>query len=211
MAADATMKMVLQEAMLLIHDADGHVQPTIGSLVVEDGCIARIELGPNVDFGEESFDRIIDCRGKIVSPGFISTHHHLWQTQLKGMYGNHTLIEYLPTGLVGGALYSPEDAFWGELGGAMEAIDAGTTTVVDHSHLNPGSDYRKFVPFFLSLFLSFFLPFLSLFFFSPFLFLSRLHTREVTNISAHQKPKLPSKPFSLRASAQYTVTYPNAP
>jgi cytosine/adenosine deaminase-related metal-dependent hydrolase len=42
----------------------------------------------------------IDCTGKIISPGFIDTHHHLWQTQLKGRHANHTLLEYYPTGML---------------------------------------------------------------------------------------------------------------
>lgn len=33
------------------------------------------------------------------------------------------------------AHYTPEDVFWGELGGCLEALDAGTTTVVDHAHV----------------------------------------------------------------------------
>lgn len=32
--------------------------------------------------------------------------------------------------------YIPEDVFWGELGGCLEALDAGTTTLVDHAHVN---------------------------------------------------------------------------
>jgi cytosine/adenosine deaminase-related metal-dependent hydrolase len=34
-----------------------------------------------------------------------------------------------------GSLYSPEDAYLGNLGGAVEALDSGITTIVDHSHI----------------------------------------------------------------------------
>ena len=30
--------------------------------------------------------------------------------------------------------YQPTDSFWGQLSGCLEALDAGTTTVLDHSH-----------------------------------------------------------------------------
>ncbi|KFY08504.1 hypothetical protein V492_06171 [Pseudogymnoascus sp. VKM F-4246] len=30
--------------------------------------------------------------------------------------------------------FTPEDIFWGQLSGCLEAIDAGTTYVLDHSH-----------------------------------------------------------------------------
>jgi cytosine/adenosine deaminase-related metal-dependent hydrolase len=32
--------------------------------------------------------------------------------------------------------YTKEDIYWGQLGGCLEAINAGTTTVFDHSHVN---------------------------------------------------------------------------
>lgn len=32
--------------------------------------------------------------------------------------------------------FTPEDMFWGQLAGCLEAIDAGTTYVLDHSHGN---------------------------------------------------------------------------
>ncbi|KAF5008656.1 hypothetical protein FDECE_5068 [Fusarium decemcellulare] len=37
--------------------------------------------------------------------------------------------------------YTKEDIYWGQLGGCLEAIHAGTTTAVDHSHINcfPGA------------------------------------------------------------------------
>lgn len=35
-----------------------------------------------------------------------------------------------------GELHSPNDVFWGQLGGALECLEAGTTTVLDHAHIN---------------------------------------------------------------------------
>ena len=34
------------------------------------------------------------------------------------------------------SVYSAEDVFWGQLGGCLEMTHAGTTTVVDHAHIN---------------------------------------------------------------------------
>ena len=47
------------------------------------------------------------------------------------------------SGILQSSNYSPHEVFWGQLAGCMEAIDAGTTTVVDHSHLNYSPDHRK--------------------------------------------------------------------
>jgi hypothetical protein len=41
------------------------------------------------------------------------------------------------------SLHSPADFFWGQLGGCLECLDVGTTTVVDHAHLNYSPDHSK--------------------------------------------------------------------
>lgn len=38
-------------------------------------------------------------------------------------------------------VYTPKDMFWGQLGGALEAINAGTTFVLDHAHGNQSNDH----------------------------------------------------------------------
>ncbi|TDZ48408.1 5'-deoxyadenosine deaminase [Colletotrichum trifolii] len=111
---------LLKGGVLLVHSDDGKVVPQRSDLLIEGNRVSQI--GDNIDTSGQDV-QLIDCQGKIVSPGFISTHRHVWQTALKGPF------------------YTAEDAFWGELGGALEAIDGGTTTVVDHSSLNMGPDF----------------------------------------------------------------------
>lgn len=56
------------------------------------------KIGKDIEVPEGA--TAIDCRGKIVSPGFIDTHHHLWQTQLKGRHMHEALLEYMVAGTV---------------------------------------------------------------------------------------------------------------
>ncbi|TVY89695.1 hypothetical protein LAWI1_G004575 [Lachnellula willkommii] len=76
---------------------------------------------------------VIDCSDTIISPGFIDTHRHLWQTQLKGKYGDDLLSDYITRGYLAGSFYEASDVQLGELSGALESIDAGTTTIVAYS------------------------------------------------------------------------------
>ena len=73
----------------------------------------------------------------------MDTHHHVWQSLLKGRHADQMLMEYLPEGNFTSSMHSPEDTFWGQLAGCMEMIDCGTTSVVDFSHINYSPEHSK--------------------------------------------------------------------
>ncbi|OCL01990.1 Metallo-dependent hydrolase [Glonium stellatum] len=131
--------LLLKGGTALIHDTSDHVKAIKTDILIEGNKIAKIEpeisASPTVE--------VIDCTDKIVSPGFIDTHHHLWQTQLKGRHADELLLDYMITGNAQSSNFTPADFFWGELGGCLEAISAGTTTVVDHAHLNYSPEASK--------------------------------------------------------------------
>lgn len=39
--------------------------------------------------------------------------------------------------------YTPADTYWGQLSGCLEAIHAGTTTVLDHAHIAYSAEHGK--------------------------------------------------------------------
>ncbi|KAI3056821.1 hypothetical protein CBS147353_11128 [Aspergillus niger] len=55
-------------------------------------------------------------------------------TQLKGRHAEEGLVAYMVTGNMMSYAYTPTDIYWGQLSGCLEALNAGTTTVLDHSH-----------------------------------------------------------------------------
>ncbi|MCX7174483.1 MAG: amidohydrolase family protein [Proteobacteria bacterium] len=83
---------------------------------------------------------IIDGRGRIVIPGLINAHMHTWQTCLRGVAANWTLLEYFRQVHAGLAtLFTPEDIYLSTLAGALNQINCGCTTLVDWCHNNPTS------------------------------------------------------------------------
>lgn len=65
----------------------------------------------------------------------------VWQTQLKGRHANQSLMEYMASGNFVSKIFTPEDVFFGQLGGCLEMIDCGTTTVADYAHVNISAEH----------------------------------------------------------------------
>ncbi|VUC23058.1 unnamed protein product [Clonostachys rosea] len=131
---------VLKGGTVLLHDEDDRVKPRTVDVLIQGSVIVKIEC--NI----ESVDaEIIDCSDSIISPGFVDTHHHVYQTQFKGVHADQTLAEFAAHGTSGNFIakyFSPSDVFWGQLSGCMEMVDGGTTTVVDYAHVNPSLEYN---------------------------------------------------------------------
>lgn len=88
--------------------------------------------------GVLSADTVIDATGFILVPGFVNAHMHTWQTALRGIASNWTLLEYFRHMHAGMATrFTPEDIRIGTLAGALNQLNCGTTTLVDWCHNNP--------------------------------------------------------------------------
>src|SRR5581483_1687878 len=108
-----------------------------GDILVEGSRIASIAPSIRADGAE-----IIDAGGMIALPGFVDSHRHTWQSLLRATAVDWTLAQYF-AGIRGvmGRLYTPDDMFVANHLGALEAIDAGITTLYDWSHNNNSPDH----------------------------------------------------------------------
>jgi cytosine/adenosine deaminase-related metal-dependent hydrolase len=92
-----------------------------------------VEIAPDLHCPDAT---VIEARDGIVLPGFVDTHRHVWQTQLRTVATDWSLFDYFTQmRLLYSAFYEPDDVFLGNHVGALEALDAGVTTVVDHCHI----------------------------------------------------------------------------
>jgi 5-methylthioadenosine/S-adenosylhomocysteine deaminase len=85
---------------------------------------------------------VIDAPGAIVIPGLVNAHQHTWQTALRGMAGDWTILEYFRHVHAGLATrFGPEDIYIANLVGALNQVNCGTTTLMDWCHNTPTPDH----------------------------------------------------------------------
>jgi 5-methylthioadenosine/S-adenosylhomocysteine deaminase len=123
--------LLLKSGIVVTQDPELGVLPT-GDVLVEDGRIAAV--APDITAEAET----VDCAGHFVLPGLVNAHMHTWQTALRSVAANWTLLEYFRHVHAGLAtMFEPADIHIATLAGALNQIDHGVTTLVDWAHNNP--------------------------------------------------------------------------
>jgi cytosine/adenosine deaminase-related metal-dependent hydrolase len=103
-----------------------------GDVLIRDGAI--VAVGPGLSTSNADAE-VIDCKGRLVIPGLVDTHRHVWQGAIGAFTPQMTGVGYGPAVLNGiSTRYEPEDIFAGTLWGALQALDAGITTIADWAH-----------------------------------------------------------------------------
>ena len=121
----------------IIVSMDEKIGELTGDVLIEGDRIAAV--APALFSTSAAADaEVIDASGQIVIPGLINAHMHTWQTGLRGVAANWTLLEYFKHVHAGLAtVFKPEDIGIANLVGALNQINCGTTTLVDWCHNNP--------------------------------------------------------------------------
>lgn len=127
----------LHNATLLTGDPK---EPVIekGSVLIRDKVIAVVAKG---EADHPHLDRVIDCGGGLVVPGWINAHHHLYSTLARGYavpgeppHGFVDILERLWWKL--DRALTAEDVYVSTAVGLLDAVRAGCTTIIDH-HASP--------------------------------------------------------------------------
>jgi 5-methylthioadenosine/S-adenosylhomocysteine deaminase len=78
-----------------------------------------------------------DAKGKLLLPGFVNTHCHLFQTFMRGLGKDLSFMDWVHRSV---RLYMPllddEAIYLAAMMGCLEAIRTGTTTLVDYMYAN---------------------------------------------------------------------------
>ena len=116
---------------------DGQHDNMQADMLVRDGKIERI--APNIHAPNA---HTVNATGKIVVPGFIDTHRHMWQGLLRNSGPDELLVDYLGRVLFGlGPLLTPDEVYLGNLVTGLSALNAGVTTILDWSHIATTPDH----------------------------------------------------------------------
>ena len=138
------------------------LDPKVGDFEKADVLIdgkTIAEVGPNISAGDAE---VIDCSGTIVMPGFITTHHHQYETLQRSIIPDGILAGRLAAGKLwvgrsehldgrphrrsgnpntfiwdlGRVPYDPEDCYISELVACLSEISEGVTCGTDTSQAN---------------------------------------------------------------------------
>jgi 5-methylthioadenosine/S-adenosylhomocysteine deaminase len=121
--------------VLSMDDSIGELER--GSVLVEGERIA--EVAQSIDAADAER---VDARGMVLMPGFVDTHRHTWQTALRAICADWTLMEYFRGIRMNvSPEYTADDVYAGNYVGALEALDAGVTSILDFSHCNNSPDH----------------------------------------------------------------------
>lgn len=123
-------KTLIADALVLTMD------PELGTLPRGDVLIDGSRIGAvGVDLPREGGVEVVDGRNRIVMPGLVDTHRHMWAAMLRGCacYGDlgtyfHDVV------FTYGANFTPQDTYTSVRFGLAEAIDSGITTMHAWEH-----------------------------------------------------------------------------
>lgn len=107
------------------------------ALMIEGGRIARI--APAHEFSDLEVD-YLDLSGRLILPGFINLHTHLYSTFARGLHTVQPAADF--TGVLKNLWWkldralSVDASYYSAVPVLLEAIRCGTTTIIDH-HASP--------------------------------------------------------------------------
>lgn len=119
----------------------GEDAPFVGHMLVDGtGRIAALAAGaPKA--GIEA-DRTLDASNKIVMPGFVSAHSHLYQSAFRGLGANNNTGEWRQDVKVYWVHASDDDLYWFTYHGALSHLVHGVTSAFSFGYNARPGDYN---------------------------------------------------------------------
>lgn len=112
-----------------------------GAMLLRGDRIVQVgkdsEIFPCIEVDRDHVE-IIDGSNKIIFPGFVNTHNHLFQTLMKGLGDDMCLKDWLSTmTFPASSQLTEEDCYYAALTGLLESLHSGVTTSLDYMYPHP--------------------------------------------------------------------------
>lgn len=132
----ASMKLLRNGTVISFNDNTASLEVLHNaSVLIDNDKISAI--GTNIS--PPANTDIVDVTDKILTPGFVNTHCHMWQTAYRTLAPDCTLADYFTWVSHNSASiksFSAEDVYVSCLEGYLEGLNAGVTSYVEHAHNN---------------------------------------------------------------------------
>lgn len=109
-----------------------------GFVYIVDDKISEVGTDPlRMAELRKSTQSVIDAEDKILLPGLVSGHTHLFQTFLRGLADDLPLFDWLSTQVWPfSALMTEDDIYFSALLGSLENLKTGATSCIDQDYIN---------------------------------------------------------------------------
>lgn len=131
------MSVLIKNGWLVLNDEMREIIKD-GYIYVENDLIS--EVGDEKDRCielESVAEEVIDAKGKIVLPGLVNAHTHLFQTYMRGLADDKPLFNWLKEEVWPfSILMEEEDFYLAALIGCLENLKTGATSVIDQHYIH---------------------------------------------------------------------------
>ena len=131
---DSSKTLLVRNADVLVTMDDQGVEIPGGGLFARGGWIEQV--GPTSELPDTA-DEVIDCRGAVVIPGMVNTHHHFFQTLTRAMAQDSELFDWLVELYPVWSRVTPEHVRVSTVTALAELALSGCTTAFDHHYFWP--------------------------------------------------------------------------
>jgi len=127
-------KILLKNCFHLVTMNDRRERLSNVDLLITNNRIENIAKNIQISKGQK-----IDCSTKLVIPGLVNSHHHLFQTLTRNLpeVQNKPLFNWLITLYDIWKFFNEEGVYYSTLLGCGELLKTGCTTTTDHHYLYP--------------------------------------------------------------------------
>lgn len=133
MSVDPRVDLVVKDALLLVVDGEREIPG--GWVAVSGGRVSAV----GAPGSEPEAAQVVSAAGRLVTPGLINTHHHIYQNLTRSFAPavNGSLFDWLTTLYPLWAALDEEASYVSAYVGMAELLMGGCTTSMDHLYVHP--------------------------------------------------------------------------